>query len=478
MIVNILGFLYVLAAAALSVYGLMGLLTLGLYWRHRRDTTPSPPPPQMWPPVTVQLPVYNEQFVVERLIEAAVSLNYPHDKLQIQVVDDSTDETVTKTAHLVTSYQQQGINISHICRPHRQGFKAGALANALPTATGDYIAIFDADFQPQPDFLRQTVPHFITNPKLGLVQTRWGHLNPNDSALTAAQAIALDKHFVMEQTTRFRANLFPKFNGAGGIWRRACMEDAGGWQEDTVCEDLCLSTRAVLKGWQMQFLPQVVAPAELPASITAYKIQQGRWSKGSLQCFLKFGHDILAAPEQSWLARIYALLAMTAYLTQPLLLILLLLQIPLLALHYPFSSKMILISIAGVGQPILFVWGQQVLHRDWQWRLRHFPTLLFVSIGTAPSNSRAMWQAVFGRFHPFDRTPKGQHNYQLPFDGIVFVEIFFALYSAGGLIIAWLTGQYGFLFFLASCVIGFSYVAILGLRETIHLPKLLPKYSS
>ncbi len=465
MIATILGLLYMLVLAGLSVYGLLGLLTLGLYWRHRRDEAVTPMLPVALPAVTVQLPIYNEQFVVQRLIEAAVSLDYPTDKLQIQVVDDSTDGTVAITADLVTAYQQRGINIQHIHRGHRQGYKAGALENAVQTATGEFIVIFDADFQPDADFLRQTIPHFLAQPQLGLVQTRWGHLNAHDSALTAAQAMALDKHFVMEQTVRFEANLFPKFNGSGGVWRRVCLEEAGGWQTDTVCEDLCLSTRAVLQGWHFAFLPQVVAPAELPATISAYKIQQGRWSKGSLQCLLKFGREILTAHEQSWLARIYAVLAMSAYLTQPLILLLLTLQVLLLALDFAFPSRLVLFSIAGIGQPVLFVLGQQLLYRDWWRRLRHFPALLFISVGIAPSNSRAMWQAVFGRDHVFRRTPKGEHNYRLPFDGIVLIELCWMAYAGVGLLLAWHRGNFGLLFFLITCVIGFGYVAVMSLHD-------------
>ena len=465
MIATILGLLYMLVLAGLSVYGLLGLLTLGLYWRHRQDEAVTPMLPVALPTVTVQLPIYNEQFVVPRLIEAAVSLDYPPDKLQIQVVDDSTDGTVAITADLVTAYQQQGINIQHIHRGHRRGYKAGALENAVQTATGEFIVIFDADFQPDADFLRQTIPHFLAQPQLGLVQTRWGHLNAHDSALTAAQAMALDKHFVMEQTVRFEANLFPKFNGSGGVWRRACLEEVGGWQTDTVCEDLCLSTRAVLRGWHFAFLSQVVAPAELPATISAYKIQQGRWSKGSLQCLLKFGREILTAHEQSWLARIYAVLAMSAYLTQPLILLLLTLQVLLLALDFAFPSRLVLFSIAGIGQPVLFVLGQQLLYRDWWRRLRHFPALLFISVGIAPSNSRAMWQAIFGRDHVFQRTPKGQHSYHLPFDGIVLVELCWMAYAGVGLILALQKGNFGLLFFLVTCVIGFGYVAVMSLHD-------------
>jgi cellulose synthase/poly-beta-1,6-N-acetylglucosamine synthase-like glycosyltransferase len=219
--ISIILILYFTALGGLALYGLFGLLTLALYWRHRHATFPAPPLPNDPPSVTVQLPIFNEPFVVERLIHTAVSLHYPTHKLQIQVIDDSTDGTTERAARLVAYYKERGVNISLVHRTNREGYKAGALAHALSQTSGEFIAIFDADFQPQPDFLQQTIPHFNHNPSLGMVQTRWGHLNDGRSPLTNAQAIALDKHFAMEQTVRHRANLFPKFNGAGGVWRRA-----------------------------------------------------------------------------------------------------------------------------------------------------------------------------------------------------------------------------------------------------------------
>ena len=276
--------LYVIVLTATAVYGVFGLITLYLYWRHRHEKHPTPLMNEMeWPHVTVQLPLYNERYVVERLIHATVQLDYPVDKLEIQVLDDSTDETVQITQRLVDHYRRQGVNIVLYHREHRQGYKAGALAEALAKTKSEYIAIFDADFCPSADFLQRTIPHFVHNKELGVVQTRWDHLNQNDSILTGAQSIAIDKHFVVDQAVRSRANLFPKFNGSGGIFRRSCMEDAGGWHDDTVCEDLCLSTRAVLRGWRFLILPDIVAPAELPNTISAYKNQQTRWAKGSFQ---------------------------------------------------------------------------------------------------------------------------------------------------------------------------------------------------
>lgn len=462
--------LYFTALGGLGLYGLFGLLTLALYWRHRHEQFPTPPLPEDPPSVTVQLPVFNEPFVVERLIHTAVALHYPADKLQIQVIDDSTDSTTERAARWVAYYKEKGINISLLHRSQRDGFKAGALAEALTQASGEFIAIFDADFQPQADFLLQTMPHFGQNPALGMVQTRWGHLNDGRSPLTGAQAIALDKHFAMEQTVRHRANLFPKFNGAGGVWRRACLEDAGGWHSDTVCEDMCLSTRAVLRQWQCLFLNEVQSPAELPTTISAYKSQQARWSKGSSQCLLKYGRAITTAREHTLLARFYALMSMSAYTTNLLLILLLLLQIPLLLLDVHFSPWLLLFSVAGIGQPLLFVMSQQVLYPDWLRRLRHFPTMVLVAIGMAPSNSRAILQALFSREHDFVRTPKQGSQAQSPlhelnFDWIMLVELALALYAWTGVLVALHLQNHGPLFFLLTCALAYSYMLTLNMRE-------------
>jgi cellulose synthase/poly-beta-1,6-N-acetylglucosamine synthase-like glycosyltransferase len=480
MILPWLSSIYLLAAAGIALFGLLGLVTLVYYWRHRHETFPCPPIQDAnLPQVTVQLPIYNERFVVGRLIDAAVQLDYPREKLQIQVIDDSTDDTTEIANAIVHKYLAHGVNIELFHRTHRNGYKAGALEDALKRATGDYIAVFDADFQPQSDFLRQTVPHFISEPDLGMVQTRWGHLNPFESQLTAAQTIALDKHFAMEQTVRHRASLFPKFNGSAGVWRRQCLLDAGGWEADTVCEDLCLSTRAILKGWQFRFLNEVVSPAELPTTISAYKNQQSRWAKGSTQCLVKFGPKILTNQKQSLIARIYALLSMSGYTTHLLLMILLLVQVPLIYLNYHPPPILLAFGLAGIAQPILFIMGQRELYVDWGNRIRYFPALLLVAIGLAPSNSRAIVQAVVVRQHTFIRTPKGGKtkwadlptntlstgNYRLAVDWIVIIELLLAIYATIGLILCFWQGNFGPSFFMLSCALGFGYVALSTIRD-------------
>ncbi len=469
---EVLAAAYTLALAVLSIYGILGLVTLALYWRHKGDSYPAPHVANGdLPIVTVQLPIYNERYVVQRLIDAAVGLEYPRERLEIQVIDDSDDDTAVIAASCIATYQAQGFDIKHLRRDNRLGYKAGALAAALVHARGEYLAIFDADFQPASDFLLRTIPHLVSEPGLGMIQARWGHLNAEESALTAAQSIALDKHFVMEQTVRHRAGLFPKFNGAGGIWRTSCVADAGGWQFDTVCEDLCLSTRAILKGWQFRFLADVVAPAELPTSIGAYKNQQARWAKGSTQCLVKYSAAIATDRKQSRIGRAYALLTMSAYATQWLLLLLLLLQVPMILFNVQLSAFLVAFTILGLGQPLLFILAQQATYSDWIRRLRHFPTLLLVAIGTAPNGSRAVLQALFGGDHPFVRTPKGLRgagigsHYRMAFDRMLLLEILLALYAAVGLYLAYERGTAGPVVLLLSCFLGLSYVAWLELRE-------------
>ncbi|UCG24481.1 MAG: glycosyltransferase family 2 protein [Chloroflexota bacterium] len=487
MIVTWLSGIYRLSAAGIAVFGMLGLVTLWYYWRHRQDSFPCPKVGAgEWPNVTVQLPVYNERFVIERLVDAATRLDYPADKVQIQVIDDSTDDTTAIARKLVEHYKARGLNIQLLHRNNRKGFKAGALQEALHQASGEFVAIFDADFQPDPDYLQRTIPHFLSDPRLGMVQARWGHLNTGDSQLTGAQSIALDKHFAMEQTVRHRANLYPKFNGSAGVWRRTCLEEAGGWHDDTVCEDLCLSTRAILKGWQFRFLNDVEAPAELPSTISAYKNQQARWAKGSTQCLVKFGPAILTDTRQRLVARLYALLSMAGYMTHVLLLALLLVQVPLIYFGFRPPAGLLLFAVAGIGQPLLFLLGQRELYSDWRRRLRFFPALLLVAVGLAPANTRAIVQAVFGRRHTFVRTPKGSQSallyastgrsgarsasirYRLPVDWIILVEVLLSAYAFAGFILCLRTGNLGPMFFMLTCALGFAYVAQAGIREQIQ----------
>ena len=302
-----------IGVAGLGLYGLLGFVTLGLFLRHRHAQSQLPVTPDEWPMVTIQLPIFNERGVITRLLDATAALDYPRDRLQIQILDDSTDDTTALAAAWLAARQGDGGDVVLLHRAERRGYKAGALAAALATASGEFIAIFDADFVPPPAFLRQTLPYLLDDPQLGAVQARWGHLNAAESPLTGAQAIALDKHFAVEQLVRHRAACFPKFNGSAGVWRKTCIEGAGGWSSETLCEDLCLSTRAVLAGWRFHFAEDIVAPAELPSTMRAYKSQQARWATGATQCLTRYAAPIWQASGHAWLARLYALLSMSAY---------------------------------------------------------------------------------------------------------------------------------------------------------------------
>lgn len=462
--------IHIASAAGLALYGLLGFAALWLYRRHRNTKVlPLDVGEGDWPSVTVQLPVYNEPDVIQRLIQSIANLDYPRDRLEIQLLDDSTDETTRLAAQWVNFYSSQGLDIQLVHRDARDGFKAGALQHGLASATGEFIAIFDADFLPEPDFLRRTIPFFLKEERLGSVQARWGHLNAEESFLTGAQAVALDKHFAIEQVVRHRADYFPKFNGAAGVWRAAAIEDSGGWHDDTVCEDLCLSTRAVLRGWKFHYLHDVVAPAELPTSITAYKTQQARWTMGSTQCVMKYGRDILHAPHQSRPARIYALLSMSAYLTNGMVLLLLLAQMPLILLDARPPTWLYILTLFGLGQPTLFLLAQYVLYDDWVKRLRFFPALLLIAIGLAPSNTRAFIAGLRRSPFVFDRTPKGKAPADQPLRGwLIIVELGFSLYSAITLILALITGNNGAAIFLASATLGLGFIGLSSLLARFH----------
>ena len=460
--------LYVAAAVALAIYGLLGFVTLGLYLRHRHERRPRPViAAGDWPTVTVQLPLFNERDVVERLLDAAAALDYPRDRLEIQILDDSTDDTTALAEAWAARQRAAGLDVGLLHRDDRSGFKAGALAAATAVARGEFIAIFDADFVPLPSFLRLTLPYFHNDPQLGAVQARWSHLNAGETALTAAQAIALDKHFAVDQLVRHRANCFPKFNGSAGVWRRACIEAVGGWQADTLCEDLCLSTRAVLGRWRLHFADDVVAPAELPRTLLAYQNQQARWAMGATQCLTKYAVPIWRAPDSSLLARLYALLSMSAYSTHPLLLLILALQLPLILSGFRFPSWMIIFSLLGMGQPLLFLLAQQALYRDWPRRARHLPALLLLAVGIAPSNTWAVLRGLFDRNFTFVRTPKGRaRSYRLRAGRGLWLQAALAAYAAALLALALALGNLGAALLPLFGLLGFGYVALRALSES------------
>ena len=313
-LIDSIGILYLLVIVGLSLYGLNSFLTAILYLLSNSQAKKRKKLPILkeWPAVTIQLPIFNEKYTVERLLRAVTELDYPSERLQIQVLDDSTDDTARLVKGLVEEYKFDGLNIEWINRIDRKGYKAGALSEGLTSATGELIAIFDADFVPRSDWLKKTVPLF-QNRKLGCLQTRWGHTNRTYNSLTRAEALAIDGHFIIEQTARSKHDLFLNFNGTAGIWRRTCIEDAGGWQWDTLTEDLDLSYRAQMRGWKIDYLPDVVVPAELPAQVEAFKKQQFRWAMGSSQVVRKILPKVFGSG-LPWRIRMMAVLHLTGYL--------------------------------------------------------------------------------------------------------------------------------------------------------------------
>jgi cellulose synthase/poly-beta-1,6-N-acetylglucosamine synthase-like glycosyltransferase len=474
LVLVVIDILYLISVVLLASYGLNAIITVFLFLSHRKEARICPELKEV-PRITVQLPVFNELFVLERLVTAAASLDYPRDRLQIQLLDDSTDETTTLAEELVRRYRGQGVNIDLFHRIDRSGFKAGALRASLPEATGEYIAIFDADFVPEPDFLKRTVPHFSENPNLGMIQTRWGHVNGEYSTLTRAQAIALDGHFVVEQTARNRSGLFMNFNGTAGIWRRSCIEAAGGWQTDTICEDLDLSYRAQLGGWDFLFLPDIVVPAEVPPQMNAFKRQQFRWAKGSMQCAIKMWRSVLTAPVPV-LKRVQGIMHLTSYSVHPLMVLLLLTTLPFITSRSPVSRYVGFLSIVSLGPPFMYLVGQRTLYPDWLRRFSTFPLLLLIGTGIAWSNTRAIFEAFTKRENQFHRTPKfrvevSQDNwkdspYALPLEGDTIGELALALYALGTAVYSVIDGNPFILPFLLIYTAGFGYVAVLGILHS------------
>jgi cellulose synthase/poly-beta-1,6-N-acetylglucosamine synthase-like glycosyltransferase len=485
--------LYVVAGVWLAIYGLNSLTLAWLYLRCRHEQADVSQPTRPLPPVTVQLPVYQERHVVERLIDAAAALDWPRERLQIQVLDDSNDETTALAGARVEHYRRQGLDIQLVRRPDRKGYKAGALAVGMTRAWGEFIAIFDADFVPPPDFLRRTIPPFLNRPALGLVQARWAHLNAGYSLLTRAQSLALDGHFVVEQTARNRSGLLMNFNGTAGVWRRACIEASGGWSGDTISEDLDLSYRAQLGGWDCLYLPQVCAPAELPPQQAAFKQQQFRWAKGSIQCLRKLWRPILGrklpqitadgqapflAPRRlSAVQKVAALVHLSSYLAHPLMLILLLCSLPLFLsprdAHLPMATAYL--GFASLGPPIVYALGQRALYPDWRRRLLYFPVLALLGTGIALNNTRAVVEALRGDGGVFARTPKfhlqgheghwADSAYRLPLDWTTLGEALLALYALATIMAAWQAGNFYAIPFMLLYLGGFGLTALLEMWQ-------------
>ena len=432
------------------------------------------------PSVTIQLPIYNEKYVAKRLVDAVCNLDYPKDKLRIMVCDDSDDDTVELLRNAVNDYKKQGFQIEHVRRGTRKGYKAGALKHAMLTTDTDLVAIFDADFIPPVWFLKRAIPNFSKS-NIGLVQCRWGHINENYSTITQVQALSIDFHFLVEQKAKSNSHLFMNFNGTAGIWRRECIEDAGGWHTATLVEDLDLSYRAQMKGWKCLFLPNIVVDAELPAQINGAKRQQFRWAKGSIQCAIKLLSDIGLKRHVAIEAKIQAFIQLTRHIVYPLVLIQFLALPILLAsqVNLYVVSVLPVLTIAtylamGPGAYLIIIHG--MYNKSWKSKAKLLPALLVYNAGMSVNNTVAVFDAILGKKNEFHRTPKygivtkeddwKDKAYNLPFTQTTLLEIFFGVYGMIAIFIAIFSNNPIFLPIIAIQTIGFFYIAYLSLSHT------------
>jgi cellulose synthase/poly-beta-1,6-N-acetylglucosamine synthase-like glycosyltransferase len=472
-------FCYLSVLIGLSGYGLHRYFIVYLFLKNRKRTPQPLSHFEQLPVITVQLPLFNEIYVVERLLKSVSELDYPRELLHIQVLDDSTDETQQLTASCVQKLRERGFDVELTHRTDRVGYKAGALEAGLATARGDFVCILDADFVPQPELLRSTV-HFFTDPKVGMIQTRWGHINRGYSLLTRVQAMFLDGHLLLEQVARSRSGRFFNFNGTAGLWRKSCIAESGGWQHDTLTEDLDLSYRAQLAGWKFVFLTDVVTPAELPVDMNGFKSQQHRWTKGSIQTCKKLLPRIWRS-ELPLPIKIEA----TGHLTSNFAYLLL---ACLCVLLHPSSGgpqsgwlRMFLLDVpifltASVSVAVFYVCAQRELHpRTWMKEILLLPALIALGVGLSISNARAVIEAVFNHQSEFKRTPKyGIENKSqvwrscryMPLKSLLpLIEIGFAIYFSYFLCYALAHGQYLTLPFLILFQAGFLYVALCSLAQ-------------
>jgi cellulose synthase/poly-beta-1,6-N-acetylglucosamine synthase-like glycosyltransferase len=467
----------------LSLYGIHRYFILFLYFKHYkfgpRRETPSMDPAD-YPTVTIQLPLYNEYYVARRVIEATARIRYPRHLLRIQILDDSTDDTRVEARAASEELRARGIRVEYYHREDRTGYKAGALKEGLAATDDELVAVFDADFVPPEDFLERTVPHF-QDPGVGMVQTRWGYLNRDYSLLTRVQSILLDGHFMLEHTARHLSGRFFNFNGTGGVFRRRAILESGGWEGDTLTEDLDLSYRAQLAGWRFVFLPDVECPSELPVDIFGLKNQQHRWTKGSVQV----GRKLLPA---IWRSRVplKVKLEATAHLSANLSYLLLVVLSALMPLSVVFRShalargslfwELLIFALTTMSILIFYLVSQRELYPDWRWRARDIPFILALGIGMCINNAWAVSEALFGHETPFVRTAKYRiESFADRWKGKIyrsmrkpsfFVELILSVYMVAALVAIATLRQWAAMPYVALFVVGYMYVFGLSVLHT------------
>jgi cellulose synthase/poly-beta-1,6-N-acetylglucosamine synthase-like glycosyltransferase len=472
---------YFIVLILLASYGAHRYVLVYLYYKNKKNRTTEPPAYfEELPRVTVQLPIFNEQYVVDRLLDSICKLQYPREKLDIQLLDDSTDETVEVASNLVERYAALGHPVTYHHRTNREGFKAGALAEGLKTAKGEFIAIFDADFVPPEDFLLKVIHHF-TNPKTGMVQTRWTHINRNYSFLTEVEAIMLDGHFVLEHSGRARSDVFFNFNGTAGMWRRHAIDDAGGWQHDTLTEDTDLSYRAQLEGWKFVYLQDVECPAELPVEMTAFKTQQARWAKGLIQTSKKILPTVLKSDVPRHV-KIEAWFHLTSNLSYPLMIVLSVLLLPAMIIRFYqgwfqmlyIDLPLFMASTFSISSFYL-VSQKELFPRTWPRAFLFLPFLMALGIGLTITNTRAVLEALLGKQTAFARTPKyrveskkdrvGAKKYRKRLGWVPWAELLIGTYFASTVYYAIVNENYITVPFLLLFVIGYWVTGLMSLLQ-------------
>ena len=472
---------YFIVLILLASYGAHRYVLVYLYYKNKKNHTTEPQARfDDLPRVTVQLPIFNEQYVVDRLLDSICKLDYPREKLDIQLLDDSTDETVEVARGLVERYAAMGYPVTYHHRTNREGFKAGALAEGLKSAKGEFVAIFDADFVPPEDFLMKVIHHF-TNPKVGMVQTRWTHINRNYSFLTEVEAIMLDGHFVLEHSGRARSDVFFNFNGTAGMWRRQAIEEAGGWQHDTLTEDTDLSYRAQLKGWKFVYLQDVECPAELPVEMTAFKTQQARWAKGLIQTSKKILPQVLKSDVPRHV-KLEAWFHLTANLSYPLMIVLSVLLLPAMIIRFYqgwfqmlyIDLPLFMASTFSISSFYL-VSQKELFPRTWPRAFLYLPFLMALGIGLTITNTRAVLEALVGKQTAFARTPKyrveskkdkvGAKKYRKRLGWVPWVELMIGTYFASTVYYAIANENYITVPFLLLFVVGYWYTGLMSLLQ-------------
>ncbi len=472
---------YFIVLIILAAYGAHRYWLVYLYYKHKEKKTSEPAAHfDELPRVTVQLPIYNEQYVVDRLLDAVCRLEYPKDKLDIQLLDDSTDETVEVARLLVERYAALGNPVVYLHRLNREGFKAGALEAGLKTAKGEFVAIFDADFVPPSDFLLKCIHHF-TDPRVGMVQTRWTHINRNYSLLTQVEAILLDGHFVLEHSGRARSGVFFNFNGTAGMWRRRAIDEAGGWEHDTLTEDTDLSYRAQLKGWKFLYLQDVECPAELPVEMTAFKTQQARWAKGLIQVSKKILPRVFAS-DASRHQKIEAVYHLTANLSYPLMIVLSVLLMPAMIIRFYqgwfqmlyIDLPLFMASTFSISSFYL-VSQKELFPKRWFRALLYLPLLMSLGIGLTITNTIAVLEALVGKQTAFARTPKyrveskkdrvGANKYRKRLGWVPWIELLIGTYFALAVFYAIDNENYFTVPFLLLFVVGYWVTGLMSLLQ-------------